>query len=75
MIHERTFMRKALTALLLAALLPATANAWWNADWSERAKITLNTSSQGLETKEAASGVAVAVRLHRLRCCPSLRVA
>ncbi|MBW8848125.1 MAG: DUF2341 domain-containing protein [Burkholderiales bacterium] len=57
-------MRKALTALALSALLPATAHAWWNADWSERAKITLNTSSQGLETKEAASGVAVAVRLH-----------
>ncbi|MCE4556943.1 DUF2341 domain-containing protein [Roseateles cellulosilyticus] len=57
-------MRKALIALSLAALLPATANAWWNADWTERAKITLNTSAQGLETKEAASGVAVAVRLH-----------
>jgi len=57
-------MRKALTALFIAALLPATAHAWWNPDWSERAKITLNTSSQGLETKEAASGVAVAVRLH-----------
>jgi len=57
-------MRKALTALLIAALLPATANAWWNPDWSERAKITLNTSNQGLETKEAASAVAVAVRLH-----------
>jgi len=60
-------MRKALTALLaitLAALLPATAHAWWNADWSERTKITLNTSAQGLETKEAASSVAVAVRLH-----------
>ena len=60
-------MRKALTALALscaAALLPTTAHAWWNADWSERAKITLNTSAQGLETKEAASGVAVAVRLH-----------
>jgi biopolymer transport protein ExbB len=57
-------MRKALTSLLLAALLPATAHAWWNPDWSERAKITLNTSSQGLETKEAANGVAVAVRLH-----------
>jgi biopolymer transport protein ExbB len=57
-------MRKALTSLLLAALLPATAHAWWNPDWSERAKITLNTSAQGLETKEAASGVAVAVRLH-----------
>lgn len=57
-------MRKALTTVLLAALLPATAHAWWNPDWTERAKITLNTSAQGLETKEAASGVAVAVRLH-----------
>jgi biopolymer transport protein ExbB len=60
-------MRKALSAIALtcvAALLPATAHAWWNADWGERAKITLNTSAQGLETKEAASGVAVAVRLH-----------
>lgn len=60
-------MRKALTALALTCvttLLPTTAHAWWNTDWSERAKITLNTSAQGLETKEAASGVAVAVRLH-----------
>jgi biopolymer transport protein ExbB len=58
-------MRHALAALTLACtLLPATAHAWWNADWSERTKITLNTSAQGLETKEAASGVAVAVRLH-----------
>ena len=57
-------MRKALTSLLLAALLPATAHAWWNPDWTERARITLNTSAQGLETKEAASSVAVAVRLH-----------
>jgi len=58
-------MRHALAALAIAsALLPATAHAWWNADWSERAKVTLNTSAQGLETREAASGVAVAVRLH-----------
>lgn len=57
-------MRKALTALLLAALLPASAHAWWNNDWSERTRITLNTSAQGQETKETASGVAVAVRLH-----------
>ena len=57
-------MRKALTALLLAALLPATAHAWWNNDWSERTRITLNTTAQGQETKETASGVAVAVRLH-----------
>ena len=57
-------MRKALTALLFAASIPATAHAWWNGDWSERTKITLNTSSQGLETREAVNGVTVAVRLH-----------
>jgi biopolymer transport protein ExbB len=57
-------MRKALLTLALAALLPASAHAWWNADWNQRARITLNTSAQGLETREAASGVAVAVRLH-----------
>ncbi|RTL20333.1 MAG: DUF2341 domain-containing protein [Burkholderiales bacterium] len=60
-------MRTALSSLVLscaAALLPSTAHAWWNGDWSERAKITLNTSAQGIETKEAASNVTVAVRLH-----------
>ena len=58
-------MRKALIALALAAALPGVAHAsWWNGDWTERAKITLNTSAQGLETKQAAAHVAVAVRLH-----------
>ncbi len=57
-------MRKALTALLLAAFIPVSAHAWWNSDWTERTRITLNTSSQGQETKEAVSGVTVAVRLH-----------
>ena len=59
-------MRKALIAMVLAtAALPGAANAsWWNSDWTERTKITLNTSAQGLETKEAVSNIAVAVRLH-----------
>ncbi|MBT9493342.1 MAG: DUF2341 domain-containing protein [Paucibacter sp.] len=49
---------------LIASALPGTAQAWWNPDWSGRTRITLNTSAQGSETKEAASNVAVAVRLH-----------
>ncbi|ALT76249.1 DUF2341 domain-containing protein [Paucibacter sp. KCTC 42545] len=56
-------MRKLLAVLSIALLSPA-AHAWWHADWTERTRITLNTSAQGLETKEAASNVAVAVRLH-----------
>jgi biopolymer transport protein ExbB len=61
-------MRKALSALSIAllggALLPTSAHAWWNGDWTHRTKVTLNTSAAGVETKEALSGVAVPVRLH-----------
>ena len=48
----------------LLALLPTTGHAWWNPDWTQRTRVTLNTSAQGLETKEAANAVTVAVRLH-----------
>ena len=60
-------MRSFLLALGLAsglAITPMHAHAWWNKDWTQRTRITLNTSAQGLETKEAANAVAVAVRLH-----------
>jgi hypothetical protein len=36
---------KVLTALLL--LLPAWAQAWWNADWKQRTAVILNTSRGG----------------------------
>ena len=61
-------MRKSLSSLVpliaagLLAGLPTTGHAWWNKDWTQRTRITLNTSAQGLETKEAANAVAVAVR-------------
>ena len=45
---------------LLAPSLAAAADA----KDAQRTRITLNTSAQGLETREAANGVAVAVRLH-----------
>jgi biopolymer transport protein ExbB len=63
-------MRKFLNSLVpfiaagLLAGLPTTGHAWWNKDWTQRTRITLNTSAQGLETREAANAVAVAVRLH-----------
>ncbi|WIW00116.1 DUF2341 domain-containing protein [Kinneretia aquatilis] len=50
--------------LALSAALPATSEAWWNAEWTQRTRITLNTTEQGLATQEAASAVPVAVRLH-----------
>ena len=62
-------MRNALPALTLAlagmaTLVPATAHAWWSGDFKHRTKITLNTTSTGVETKVALNAVAVPVRLH-----------
>jgi biopolymer transport protein ExbB len=51
-------------ALWAALCLPLAAQAWWNEAWSQRTRITLNTSAQGIETREALSQVAVPVRLH-----------
>jgi biopolymer transport protein ExbB len=59
------FSRLFSVSLLAAALgLPAVANAWWNADFTQRTKVVLNTTAQGVETKEALSGAVVPVRLH-----------
>lgn len=62
--RNASFRSGLMAIALLGATLPGAAQAWWNTDWSGRTRITLNTSAQGLETKEAASQVAVAVRLH-----------
>ncbi len=60
-------LQKIVCALTLGSTLllaPLHASAWWNKDWTQRTRVTLNTSAQGLETKEAATSVSVAVRLH-----------
>lgn len=58
-------MRKLMTlALAMATLIPGAARAWWNGDWQQRTQVTLNTSAQGIETKQAISGVVLPVRLH-----------
>jgi len=44
--------------------MPGAAQAWWNADYTQRTKVVLNTTAAGVETKEALSGVVVPVRLH-----------
>jgi biopolymer transport protein ExbB len=51
-------------AALCAGFFSTTAHAWWNADFKQRTKVTLNTTAQGVETKDALSGVVVPVRLH-----------
>lgn len=60
--HTRGSVRA--MGLALALLVPAISHAWWNADFKQRTRITLNTSAAGVETKEVVSGLALPVRLH-----------
>jgi biopolymer transport protein ExbB len=50
--------------LVLVALLPLSANAWWNDDWTQRSRITLDTGAAGTNTTEALTAMPLAVRLH-----------
>lgn len=54
--------RAALTLALL--LLPATVTAWWNAEWSQRKPIALNTTPTGVALSAPLSDVPVLLRLH-----------
>ena len=54
----------ALTLLLLQLLAAAPALAAWNADWTQRVKITLNTAADGLPLSAGADAVPLLVRLH-----------
>ncbi len=49
---------------VLAALAPVSVHAWWNGDYTQRTRITLNTSAAGINTSEVMTGAAVPVRLH-----------
>jgi biopolymer transport protein ExbB len=55
-----------LIALLIAlsALLPASAMAWWNADWAQRRSFTLDTTATGANIRESQTGFALPLRLH-----------
>lgn len=56
-----------LTFSLLCALMlvPSAAHAsWWNADWSEREKITLDTGPGGAAVSDPIGTMTVLVRLH-----------
>lgn len=60
--HPRRWLG-ALAALLTAAA-PMAAQAWWNADWTQRTRLTLDTSAKGAETREAVTALPLAIRLH-----------
>jgi biopolymer transport protein ExbB len=51
-------------AVLILSVAPGDASAWWQQDFKQRTKVTLNTSAAGIATTEALTGVAVPIRLH-----------
>ncbi|GBL45120.1 MotA/TolQ/ExbB proton channel family protein [Sulfuriferula multivorans] len=57
-------MRKILLTLVLFLMMPQLANAWWNSEWSDRQKITLDTTATGLPLKQEVDLPLVLVRLH-----------
>jgi biopolymer transport protein ExbB len=63
--RARRIVKKIIFLLGVSVLsLPATGLAWWNSAWTQRVKITLNTTASGADTKEALTAVPVLVRLH-----------
>jgi biopolymer transport protein ExbB len=66
----RTTTRFAPVRFLTLALLgwlfiqPAQALAWWNADWSYRKKVMLNTTPTGVDVKQTLGNAVLLVRLH-----------
>lgn len=57
-------MKKILLTLILVLMMPQLANAWWNGEWSDRQKITLDTTASGLPLKQEVDLPLVLVRLH-----------
>jgi len=58
-------MKKPLLLLTyLLTLLPVSAHAWWNDDWSFRKQLTLDTSAAGGDIKGNLDNFPVLVRLH-----------
>lgn len=53
-----------LTMLSTLVLLPGSAQAWWNEEWTLRKKITIDTSSTGSGITDSIGTVPVLVRLH-----------
>jgi biopolymer transport protein ExbB len=57
-------MKKTLALGALIALVPSFANAWWDAAWTARRTVTLDTGATGVTIAAPQSSVPVAIRLH-----------
>ena len=62
-VATRIFNVLAATALALT-IMPSSARAWWNDEWSLRKKITIDTGQSGASITDPVGAVPVLVRLH-----------
>ena len=60
-----TFLKSLMCSLLAVVALSATANAWWNDEWTVRKKVTIDTTDKGVEMPDAPGAtIPVLIRLH-----------
>jgi biopolymer transport protein ExbB len=57
-------MPSRILVLFLTLALHTAASAWWNPEWTTRARIVLDTTDAGAKTTEPLTNVPLAVRLH-----------
>lgn len=63
--HTKRRFFSSLSLLLLATLaFGATAQAWWNPEWTVRKKITVDTSAAGAGITDTVGAAEVLIRLH-----------
>lgn len=60
----RLLANVALAFVVAMLILPSSAQAWWNEEWSLRKKITLDTSPTGSAITDGIGALPVLVRLH-----------
>lgn len=62
--NMRQFFRCCAWLLLLVALVPTQAAAWWQNDWSYRKQITIDTTPKGADVAQSTGRMPVLIRLH-----------
>ncbi len=64
MLGQRASKSLLFLVLLVALMVPGTANAWWSGDWAYRKKITLDPGTAGAALTQDAGRVPILLRLH-----------
>jgi biopolymer transport protein ExbB len=64
MVGQRASKSLLFLVLLVALMVPGTANAWWSGDWAYRKKITIDPGTAGAALTQDAGRVPILLRLH-----------